>query len=307
MAGEKILLIDDELEKLELTVMNLTTGGFKVLTAVNGLSGIEVARKEIPDLILLDINMPGMDGIETCRILKRDPETRGIPVVMLTCNEDLDFKLEGLGLGADDYLIKGKIDYRELSARVKAIIQRTRELRGCSPLTGLPGNASIDDEIARRLRDPIKPWAVVYADLDNFKAFNDTYGFALGDDVIRLVANTMVRAIQEYGSAEDFVGHIGGDDLIFITTPDRVEEICSAVIADFDRAIVRFFSPEDQSRGYFVGQDREGHTRQFKFVTVTLAVVFHNRGRFASPAELAKWAGEVKHHLKGHPGSKWGY
>jgi PleD family two-component response regulator len=304
---EKILLIDDELDKLELTVMNLSGGGFKVQTASTGLKGIELARTEQPDLILLDINMPGINGGETCHRLKLSPETQAIPVVMLTCNEDLDLKLGTLDIGADDYLIKDKIDYRELNARVKGIINRTRQRMGCNPLSGLPGNVAVEKEILKRITENSRPWAVVYADLDSFKPFNDTYGFALGDDVIKLLANTITRAVREYGYPEDFIGHIGGDDLIFTTRPDRLETICPAIIADFDRAIIRFYNDADRKRGYIVAEDRDGQQRKFSFVSVTLAAILSTRNNFAATEELAKWAGDVKHQLKMHPGSKWGY
>ena len=151
MAQEKVLIVDDEVDNLSLLRMRLEAEKFEVFTAESGKEGIEKAKRLRPDIIILDVNMPGMDGFETCRRLKENIETAHIPVVMLTCLGTLDNKLRGLDGGADDYLVRDEIDYREISARLRSILRRASATISANPLTHLPGNVVIDREIKNRL------------------------------------------------------------------------------------------------------------------------------------------------------------
>jgi len=272
MAQEKVLIVDDEVDNLSLLRMRLEAEKFEVFTAESGKEGIEKAKRLRPDIIILDVNMPGMDGFETCRRLKENIETAHIPVVMLTCLGTLDNKLRGLDGGADDYLVRDEIDYREISARLRSILRRASATISANPLTHLPGNVVIDREIKNRLEKG-KSFTVGYTDIDNFKAYNDYYGFKNGDRVILFVARVLSEAIRIAGNPSDFLGHIGGDDFIFITTPDKGVDIANEALLAVRNGIGSFYSPEDREKGYIIGHNREGKIQKFPLISISIVLV----------------------------------
>ena len=198
-----ILLIDDEDDFLFMTSKSLEQSGFLVRTAEGGEKGLQMMRDKLPDLVLLDLNMPEPDGHQVCDIIKNNPAMRHIPVIILTASDDISDKLKGLDGGADDYVTK-YTDQRELEARVRSVVRRLRQNLDSNPLTHLPGNNVIQSNIMEKVQQNAK-FAVAYTDLDNFKAYNDKYGFKLGDDVILFTA----QILKDSCDANDFVGHIG--------------------------------------------------------------------------------------------------
>lgn len=199
-----------------------------------------------------------MSGYDVCRQIKSDVFLRHIPVMLLTAQVGTSSKVSGLEQGADDYLTK-PFEMDELIARIRTLLRRTRLGLEANPLTRLPGNITIEKEILSRI-DNNAPFAALYIDLNSFKAYNDTYGFAKGDDVIRETA----RIILTQSTASDgFVGHIGGDDFIVLTNPDGAEALCQKVIKVFDAKAPNFYSAEDQKRGYIETKDRRGKPPNF--------------------------------------------
>src|SRR5919197_767212 len=212
--SDLVLIADDDRDIVRFVEVNLKLEGFRVATAHDGDDALAKALSLAPNLVLLDVMMPRMDGYEVCSRLRADGRSAHIPVIMLTAKSLSADKVLGLTAGADDYIIK-PFDPMELVARVKTTLRRASEMRALSPLTGLPGANRIEDELVRRMeRDTAM--AVVYADLDNFKSFNDRYGFLRGDEVISLAAQVLRLAAQESAGPDGFVGHIGGDDFVAI-------------------------------------------------------------------------------------------
>ncbi|MEA2009354.1 MAG: response regulator, partial [Actinomycetota bacterium] len=246
--GDRILVVDDDPDILQYVKMNLELEGFETETASNGVEALKVASENPPSLVLLDVMMPGMDGLTTLRHLRNDPPTASVPVVMLTARALAQDRVKGLDLGADDYITK-PFAVEELVARVRTVIRRAQQMRDVSPLTGLPGNFRIAAELERRISERM-PIAVVYGDLDNFKAFNDHYGFMRGDTVIKFTAKVMVEAAASFGGDDAFVGHVGGDDYIALIDPTYVDEYCSAIIQEFDDGILDFYDTVDAVQGY---------------------------------------------------------
>ncbi len=300
---EKILIIDDEIENLEILKTRLIKSEFEVITSNSPREGIKLAQKHNPDLILLDLNMPDMDGYQVCKVLKDNYSTSNIPVILLTCMDSLDHKLTGLEGGADDYLVKDKIDYREMAARIRSHLRRSKATMSANPLTQLPGNRSIEAEILKRLESP-HSFAVGYLDIDNFKAFNDYYSFQQGDRVIKFIADSLVRAVSQLGAEEDFVGHIGGDDFIFITQPQNARPIAEAVVKWVDKVSPQLYHKEDQDRGYIDGKDRDGNPKRFGFIGVTIALVFSTKD-YESYEDFSETAGVIKKMLKNSGGSRF--
>src|SRR6266536_1623088 len=184
--SETVLVVDDDPDVSRFVEVNLRSAGYDVTVAVDGVEAIERALEIRPDLILLDVMMPGLDGFEVAQRLRRDPRTSSSSIIMLTAKALSADKVLGLSSGADDYIIK-PFDPVELLARVKGTLRRAREMRALSPLTGFPGNIRIQDEIQRRVAEEM-PFALLYADLDYFKAYNDFYGFVRGDRAIQTLA-----------------------------------------------------------------------------------------------------------------------
>ena len=300
---ERILIIDDDPDIVQFVRVNLELEGYRVDTAVGGVEGIERALAEPPDLVLLDIMMPGVDGIDVMQRLRTTPTTANTAVILLTALALTEDRVRGLAAGADDYVTK-PFAIEELMARVGTVLRRSKAMRDLSPLTGLPGNFRIAEELDRRVAigDPL---AIVYGDLDNFKAYNDHYGFMRGDDVIKFAANTLVEASVEVGDSTCFVGHVGGDDFILVMSPDSAERYCKTVLDRFDDGILDLYDPQDALRGYVEVIDRRGERHAFPIVSLSLGVATNLQRSFSSAWEASAVASEMKEHAKREDGSAY--
>src|SRR5689334_12982484 len=266
--AERILVVDDDRDIARFVELNLSLEGFQVEVAHDGVHALELATARPPDLILLDVMMPGVDGVEVVRRLRAQSSTASIPVVMLTAKSLSADKVVGLTAGADDYIVK-PFDTLELVARVRTTLRRTADVRSVSPLTGLPGNHRIDIEIAGRARAGI-PYAVCHVDLDEFKSFNDAYGFLRGDDLLLVLAGVLQHAAAEAGEPPAFVGHVGGDDFVLVCTPEQAEPMCRRICESFDAAVPAAYDDVDRARGYLQVIDRRGDLRRHGLVSVSI-------------------------------------
>ncbi|MEN8234146.1 MAG: response regulator [Actinomycetota bacterium] len=301
--GDRILVVDDDPDILEYVRMNLEREGFEAETASNGTDALRMASERPPSLVLLDVMMPGMDGLTTLRHLRNDPPTASVPVVMLTAKALAQDRVQGLDLGADDYITK-PFAVEELIARVRMVIRRAQQMRDVSPLTGLPGNFRIAAELERRVASH-DPLGVVYGDLDNFKAFNDHYGFMRGDTVIKFTARVLTEAIAALRDEDAFVGHVGGDDFIALVAPDEAEEFCESVIQAFDDGILDFYDTGDAVQGYIEVTDRRGERHAFPIASFSMGVVTNRQRAIASEWEASAIASEMKEFAKRQPGSTY--
>ena len=301
----RILLIDDDPLIRQLVMRTLNDATLQVIEAASGLEGIALAMAQPPDLVLLDVMMPGMDGYEVCNRLRQQSSTVNIPIIMLTALDQIDSKVLGLRTGADDYITK-PFDMRELRTRIEIHLRRSVRDLTASPLTGLPGNPLIEQVIAARLQAHT-PLAVLYIDLTNFKAYNDEYGWLKGDQVIKMLANTLVEAVTKFGTKTDFVGHVGGDDFVLISIPDCAANLAQYVIDRFDAAMPGSYDDEARARGYTIVRDRLGKVIHAPFVTVSIAIVTNARRELQHPLGIAALAAEVKQHVKSHPGSHYAF
>jgi len=301
MFKKKILIIDDTDFMVKLISDILQEAGYEVIVASEGVEGLLKVRSEKPDLVILDIVMPGMDGFEVCRILRDDESNNLMPIIMLTAQDDEDNKLTGLELGADDYIVK-PFNPRELLSRVRNTLKRIDRNRWANPLTGLRGNIEIQAELNSRIaRNEL--FAVMYIDLDNFKAYNDVYGFESGDRAIKLTADILQDNVKLFGSSKDFIGHIGGDDFIIITEVDLADKIADNIIADFDAKIVELYTQQDVKKGYITTVDRLGHVIHFPIISISIAIVTNEFRKITSAAQISEIAAEVKKKAKSIEGS----
>ncbi|MGH7717408.1 MAG: response regulator [Gemmatimonadaceae bacterium] len=291
-----VLCVDDN-EDLRLMVREvLVSAGHDVNLAPDGLSALSSIQEREPDLLVLDLMMPGMSGFDVCRAVKRNPFTARIPVLMLTARGDIEHKVAGYEAGADDYLAK-PFDPRELRSRVVALLRLVRREGDRNPTSGLPGGTAIEDEIARRA-ERREPFAICYIDLDNFKPFADTFGFSVADMVIRDMGAAVRSATEAAGDGGDFVGHIGGDDFIVVTTADRAVPIAHECAKRFVSVAVRAVGDEAVKRGSFMGIDRDGRAREFPIARLSVAVLEVEPERWISVSHVGALAAEVKRRAK---------
>jgi DNA-binding response OmpR family regulator len=294
--AEMVLVADNEPDILRFIEVNLLLDGYEVAVARDGTEALEQAFALRPALVILDVMMPGVDGFEVCRQLRADPRTSHIPVIILTAKSMTADKVVGLTAGADDYVLK-PFDPLELVARVRTTLERAAELRASSPLTGLPGNHRIGSELARRLAHD-RDLAIVYADINDFKSYNDRYGFLRGDAVILLTADVLQSALATEARTGWFLGHIGGDDFVFACDPGVITGVCRSIIAEFDRRILDAYDPEDAAVGYLELDDRQGKPQRFPIASISLGVATTERREFTDHRDMIEVATEMKRYLK---------
>jgi len=291
-----ILVVDDDPDLREILRCVLEPEGFQVLEAADGDVALETIRRAPPDLLILDYVMPRMNGPRVCEVLKQDLLLRHLPVIMLTGRGETQDKIHGLDAGADDYLVK-PFEPQELLARVRMVLRRTAQELEANPLTKLPGNISIQQEIETRLARQV-PVAVCYCDLNQFKAFNDHYGFERGDQVITHTAQILLEATKRHGNASDFLGHIGGDDFVVITTPERVDAICQQIVEQFDARIPTLYDEADRARGYLLHADRKGQPVKVGLLSIAIAVVSNADRPLSHLGQVAELGAELKAYAK---------
>lgn len=295
MRKEKILTIDDDPDILDVLELTLTEH-YEVFQAPNGQEGLLLTQTRNPDLIICDYMMPVMNGREFCQALKRDILLRHIPVIMLTGKGEVKDMVGGINAGADDYLVK-PFEPAELLARIKMILRRTVRSLDANPLTHLPGNTSIMEELQHRI-DNKQIFAVGYMDLDKFKIYNDKYGFEKGDEIIRATARILIKAVREKGGPDAFVGHIGGDDFVFIVEDSRADEVSQIIIDEFDKITPQFYNEQDKKNGYITGKDRQGNEIKIGLLSISIGIVSNANQKITHVAQVSEMGAELKKYAK---------
>jgi diguanylate cyclase (GGDEF)-like protein len=298
-----ILVVDDDQDIASFVAFNLRIQGYEVMRAGDGQEALEMMETRRPDLAVIDWMMPRMDGVQLTQRLRAEPLTSALPVIMLTAKGMTVDKVLGLTAGVDDYLVK-PFDNAELIARVSSTLRRNKELREVSPLTGLPGNDRVRREIADRMKAGGE-YSVGYIDIDRFKSVNDVYGFDRGDEFIIALAHCLHRAVAAVNQPPIFLGHIGGDDFVFICAPEQVLPLTQRAVPDFEQAADRLYDPTDAARGYIEVPDRRGNKNRAALVTLSIGVAqatIEGR-RFTDPRVVIAVASEMKKVAKSQPGS----
>lgn len=286
-----ILVVEDERFIVELLHEPLQIEGYNIVTVRRGEEAVQYTLRETPHLVLLDLPCLGCDGYEVVRQLRTHPKSMHIPIVIVSaCHECVD-KVRAFDVGVDDYVTK-PCDPHEFLARVRTQLRRVQQ-NFLSPLIGLPGGYQVELAIKRKLTSA-EPWSILYLDLDNFKAFNDVYGFLTGNDLIRMVGHICQRVVREHGNPDDFVGHIGGDDYVILTTPERAHTLCRLICASYKQESRVLYHPEDLRRGSISGVDRTGCTHLFPLVSLSIGVVNNQVRRSHTLKEVSYLAAEAK-------------
>lgn len=296
-ARPTILLADDDADVAAAIEVNLVLEGYDVTVVHDGLEALELIRALLPDLAILDVVMPGMDGVAVCEASRADPRTEHVPIMLLTAKTMREDRLLGLRVGADDYVTK-PFEAAEVVARVHNLIRRTSQMRDVSPLTGLPGNFQIAQFLERLVAEPERGFAVLYCDLNGFKSYNDHYGFLRGDEVIKFTANVLQGCVADGAGEIEFVGHVGGDDFVLIVGPNDAERIARLAIDRFDRGILDFYDNVDRERGYVETTNRQGTLQSYPIVSMAIGIATTAHRQLTSQWEASVVASEMKNHAK---------
>ena len=299
---QEIYIIDDDESSLPIfKELFKTDREFKFIGVKT--EQIDIALKNIPFLIIINEDAIDRDIIELCEKIRKDEDNKITPIIVVSSNEARQHKLEVLKESVE-YYIKKPVDTDYLYYTVKNLNRLLNINRRISALTGLPGNVQIHAELKKRISKK-EEFSVLYLDLDNFKAYNDIYGFLKGDEIIEFTAQTISKCIHQLNLENSFIGHIGGDDFIAIISTTEVDEICQSIIATFDKEVEKFFTDEDLERGYIEVANRKGVMEQFPLTSISIGVVIAEEGRFSNILEIGEVGAQVKHMAKSIMGSSY--
>ena len=300
---QEIYIIDkDKTLKESLKKMFNSDVGYRFISVPE--NELETALKNIPSLIMVNEDtLSTQNALEICTKIKQDEDNSITPIIVISSNNERKHRIELLKLGIIHY-IKHPINEEYLYYTIQNILNLIYINRRVSPLTGLPGNVQIHAELKKRISNK-EEFSVLYLDLDNFKAYNDVYGFLKGDEIIKFTANTIIKCIHSHITEGAFVGHIGGDDFVAIISSLNCEEICESIIANFDAEVSKFFTEEDSEKGYIEVANRRGVIEQFPLTSISIGVVVADKGRFANMLEIGEVGAQVKHMAKSIMGSSY--
>lgn len=300
---QEIFILDDD-----INLTNRLTNIFKaekdyIFKNINS-SNIEESLKDIPDLIIInEDNIKTTSASELCNYIRNYNDNLITPIMVISSNIEKEHRLNILRNNVE-YFIKSPMDDEYIYYTIKNIIRLMASNRKVSPLTGLPGNIQIQVELKKRLLKK-ENFAILYFDLDNFKEYNDTYGFLKGDEVIKFTAKTILKVMNSYKLEDTFVGHIGGDDFVGIISGIDYESLCRDIILTFDNNIKEYFNEEDIERGYLEVANRKGIIEQFPITAISIGVVIVSEGEYNNHLEIGEVGAQVKHLAKTQTGSAY--
>lgn len=300
---QEIYLIDED-KTLKETLKNIfkTEKEYKFTNVSE--KNIEVALKNIPSLIIINEDtIESKNSEEICKKIKSDDDNSITPIIVISSETNHNHRIELLKLGIVHYIIH-PINDEYLYYTIKNVLSLIYINRRVSPLTGLPGNVQIQAEMKKRFTSK-GTFAMMYLDLDNFKAYNDLYGFLKGDEIIKFTAKTIIKNLHTEEFEDSFVGHIGGDDFVAIIAQTDYEKICQNIIADFDSNVLKYFTDDDAKKGYMEVENRKGVLEQFPLTSISIGVVEVEKGRFANVLEIGEAGASVKHLAKTIQGSTY--
>jgi diguanylate cyclase (GGDEF)-like protein len=267
----KILVVDDEPFVTDMVEATLVAEGYEVTKVYSGEEAITAIESDPPDLILLDLMLPGMDGYEVSRQLQKDARFNHIPIVMLTAKSAIHDRVAGYERGADDYITK-PFNSDELLSRVRAQLHHLNRAEKSS-LTGLPANQAVQEAIKQRSEHAKNDWSIIDVEIEGFTAYGEVYSFQKGEEVLKQAAGAVSQAVKEAGNPDDFVGHVGGENFVVLTTPDKTDAITSRISTLFNGIVPGFFNETDRESGYFTFINHSGETTNVPLLTFNYDIV----------------------------------
>ena len=291
MGKARLLVVEDDADIANMLKIYFGSMDYEVDIAPRGGLALEKTRTVLPHLIVLDIMLPDIDGYEVCRSLRTNTRTSHIPVIFLTQKDERSDKLQGLELGADDYITK-PFDIEELKLRVQGAIRRAERESLTDPRSGLPAGRLIEEQLRRIIRQD--DWALLDLRINQFGAFSDVYGFVAGDDVLRFTAMLLSEVVDELGSASDFIGHSGGDSFIIISKHETANAIRERIKARFAEEVQTHYNFMDRTQGYIEVPRQDGGTVRVPFMTMAIGMVSPKEQYFSDIREITEMAAEAR-------------
>ena len=291
MGNARLLVVEDDVDIANMLKIYFTGLQFDVDVANRGRDALEKTKQVLPHLIVLDIMLPDIDGYEVCRNLRTSTRTSHIPVIFLTQKDERSDKLQGLELGADDYITK-PFDIEELKLRVQGAIRRAERESLTDPRSGLPAGRLIEEQLRKIIRE--KSWALLDVRVNNFDAFKDVYGFVAGDDVLRFAAMLIGEVVDDVGTTSDFIGHAGGDNFIIITTNESAPLIRQKARQRFAEEVQSHYNFIDRQQGFIQAPTAEGGVEKAGFMTFSVGLVSPELHSFTDIREITELAAEAR-------------
>ena len=301
MLKEIYIIDDDESSILVFNKLFENDTEYKFISVKS--DQIDIALKNIPSIIIINEDAIEVDIVELCKKIRSDDDNSITPIIVVSSNSEKEHRIQILKESVE-YYIKKPVNAQYLYYTIKNLGRLITINRRISPLTGLPGNVQIHAELKKRISNK-EEFSVLYLDLDNFKAYNDVYGFLKGDEIIKFTADTIMTSIHSLIPNNSFIGHIGGDDFIAIVPTLNCEEVCKDIIANFDANVIKFFTEDDVEKGYIEVANRKGVIEQFQLTSISIGVVEADVGRFANILEIGEVGAQVKHMAKSVMGSSY--
>lgn len=292
MGKARLLIVEDDVDISNMLRIYFTSQGYDVDVTLRGRDALEKTRHVMPHLIVLDIMLPDIDGYEVCRTLRLSTRTSHIPVIFLTQRDERSDRLQGLELGADNYITK-PFDIEELKLYVQNAIARSERESLTDPQTGLPAGRLIEDELRKMIRQR-RGWAFLDIRVNHFDAFKDVYGFIAANDVLRYAAMLIGEVMDEFGTPNDFVGHAGGDNFIIITTEEVTGPIRQRLKARFKEEVQTHYNFIDRQQGFILAPDETGKVQQTPLMTMAVGMVSPSTHVFADIREITELAAEER-------------
>ena len=291
MGKARLLVVEDDHDIGAMLKIYFETKGFDVDHAIRGSEALDKTRQGMPNLIILDIMLPDIDGYEVCRILRTHTRTSHIPVIFLTQKDERSDKLQGLELGADDYVTK-PFDIEELRLRVQNAIARAERESLTDPHSGLPAGKLIEDQLRRSIR--LKDWTFMDIRINELEPFRDVYGFIAANDVLRFTGMLMGEIIDELGTPNDFIGHAGGDGFVIITTDEKAAQVKERLQAQFNEKIETFYNFIDRQQGHVIVPGESDVQQTANLMTLSVGMVSPSTHFFADIREITELAAEER-------------
>jgi DNA-binding response OmpR family regulator len=291
MGKARLLIVEDDHDIANMLRIYFSGQNYDVETAGKGSEALEKTRQHLPHLIVLDIMLPDFDGFEVCRILRTNTRTSHVPIIFLTQKDERSDKLQGLELGADDYVTK-PFDIDELKLRVQRAIARSEQQSLTDPRTGLPSGRLIEEQLRRMIRT--ERWAFMDLRINNFEPFKELYGFVAGDDVLRFTAMLIGEVVDQLGTSGDFIGHAGGDNFVLITTEEAAPRIRGQLKQRFSQEVLSHYNFMDREQGYIVTSGGDGQSIHTPLMTLVMGAVAQSQYDFADIREITEMAAEAR-------------
>lgn len=295
MTYPQVLVIEDVDQDFLLFQQTLGSDN-EVTRARSGEEALKILLSNLPEVILLSVELPEPHGLEVLHEIKNEPSCSHIPVIMTSSEDDIISKMEAFNGGAVDYILKPFVP-AEFRARLQAHIRQFQRQYYANPLSGLPGNVVIEVEIQDRVTSK-EPFTIFHVDLSQFKAFNDKYGYDRGDEALILTRNILLAAKESHGDDGDFIGHIGGDDFIYISSAHDCTGLCEEIISVFDKKILELYDPKDRKKKGIEATNRRGEKEKFPVMTIGLAGVTNEKRKILDYREVATLLSQVKYKVK---------